>query len=147
MDPLLAALQPDQQHPFLKLVIRANNTRVHISRMVDEYFESHRLRRADHPPYSSDLAPSGFFLSGVIKGKLKGAHIPNGQTLICELRQKLSELPLGILPSTFDAWSDARPLAETTSRTEHKAWPDSLWSFSHRPMLSVTLETLYISGQ
>jgi hypothetical protein len=58
MDPLLAALQPDHQYPFRGLVIHADSTRVHTSKLADEYFESHHLQWADHLPYSPDLAPS-----------------------------------------------------------------------------------------
>jgi hypothetical protein len=61
MDPLRAALRPDEQQSFRKLVIHVDNARVHGSKMVDEYFKSYRLRRADHPPYSRDLALSACF--------------------------------------------------------------------------------------
>jgi hypothetical protein len=97
MDPLLAAVQSYEQQPFRGLVIHADNARVHTTSVVDEYLESHRLRRADHPPRSPDLAPSDFCLLAFIKGQLKGAHFPNGQTLICEIKQILSELPLEML--------------------------------------------------
>jgi hypothetical protein len=81
MDPLLAALQPDQQHPFRKLAIRADNARIHMSEMVDEYFESHRLQRDDRPLPSPGLARSDFFLFGFIEEQLKRTYFPNGQAL------------------------------------------------------------------
>jgi hypothetical protein len=92
MDPLLTVIQPDQQHPFGKLVVYADNACVDSSRTGDENVDSHRLQRADHPPYSPDLIPSDFFLFRFIKGQLKGTHFPGGQVLTCEVRLILSEL-------------------------------------------------------
>jgi hypothetical protein len=62
MNPMLAALRPDRQHPFQELVIDADNARVHTGKMVYEYFHSHHLRLTDHPPDSQHLSRSDFFL-------------------------------------------------------------------------------------
>jgi hypothetical protein len=75
----IVALQPDQQHPFWKFVIRVVNARVHMSKIVAEHLEIHRLRRVGHLPYAPDLAYSYFFLFVVTKGQLKGIHFLNGQ--------------------------------------------------------------------
>jgi hypothetical protein len=64
----LAALQRDQQHPFWRLLIHADNATVHTSKKVDDYFGSHGFRCGDHPPCSLDLASSDFFPVGFIKG-------------------------------------------------------------------------------
>jgi hypothetical protein len=130
IDPLLAALKPDWQHPFRKLVIHLDNARTHASVIVGKYFESQRLWWADDPLHSPDLAPSDFFLFGLAPGQLKVTHFPDGQALICEMRRLLSELPPEMLRSTFGAWMDhlerKRPSAETTSTTEHKAEAEPL---------------------
>jgi hypothetical protein len=60
-----------------------------MSEIMDEYFESRRLRQADHRPYSADLEPSGLFLFGFIKGQLRGTYFPDGIALICEVREVL----------------------------------------------------------
>jgi hypothetical protein len=93
MDPLLAALQTDRQHLLRKSVINMHNVHIQTSAIADGYFESHSLRRADHPPYSPNLAPSDFFLSGFIKGPLTGARFADGQVLICSVKRIPSELP------------------------------------------------------
>jgi hypothetical protein len=103
MDALLAVLQPDEQHPFRKLVIHADNVCVHTSKMVYEYFESRRLRWAGHPAYSPDSAPSEVFLFWFIMGQLKGTHSLDGQALTCEVRRILSGLPHEMPRSPFDA--------------------------------------------
>jgi hypothetical protein len=43
MDLLMAALQPDQQHPFPTLIVHADKSRVDRSMIIDEYFQSRRL--------------------------------------------------------------------------------------------------------
>jgi hypothetical protein len=78
--------QPDEQHPFRKLVLYADNARVRTSEMVDDYFQSPCLSLAHHPPYSPNLARSDFFLFALIGGLLKGTHFPDGQALMCEVR-------------------------------------------------------------
>jgi hypothetical protein len=78
MNPMWAAFRPDQQLPFRKFVIHADNPRVRTSQMVDEYFESQRLGRAGHPPYAPDPAPSDCFLFGFVLGRLIGAHFLDG---------------------------------------------------------------------
>jgi hypothetical protein len=78
VDAPLTALQPEQQDPFQKLAIHVDNARLCTPKVLDEYFEGHRPQRADHLPHSPDLAPSDFFLFGLINGKLKGTHFPDG---------------------------------------------------------------------
>jgi hypothetical protein len=126
MDFLLAALQPDDQHSFPKLVIHADNACVHTSNLVDEYFESHRLQRANYLPFSQDRVPVNLFLFRFVEGQLKRTDFPDGQEFICALKRILSDLPPEMLRSTSDAWSDVGPLAEISPRTEYRADPDSL---------------------
>jgi hypothetical protein len=86
------------------------------AKTVDESVESHRLRRADHPPYSVDLAPSGLFLFGFIKGQLKGTHFPDGQELICEVKCIVSETPPEMVRSTVGAGMDRLERCSTIGR-------------------------------
>jgi hypothetical protein len=74
MDPLWAALQSEEQHPFQKLVIHADDARNPASEIMDECFGNHRLQWADYPPSSPDLALSDFLPFGFIRGQLKGTH-------------------------------------------------------------------------
>jgi hypothetical protein len=45
MDILFVVLQPDEQHPFRKLFIQADNAHVHTSKLSDEYSESRCFRQ------------------------------------------------------------------------------------------------------
>jgi hypothetical protein len=90
--------------------------------MVNEYFESQRLRRVDHPQYSPDLALSDFFLFGFIKVQLKGTHFPCGQVLICEVRRILSELRPDMLRSAFDPSMDRQERGATIGGDYVEEW-------------------------
>jgi hypothetical protein len=90
--------------------------------MVNEYFESQRLRRADHPQYSRDLALSDFFLFEFIKVQLKGTHFPCGQVLIYEVRRIVSELRPDILQSAFDRSMDRQERGATIGGDYLEDW-------------------------
>jgi hypothetical protein len=51
-------------------MIHLDNASPHNSRRSQECLEAHRATRLQHPTYSSDLAPSDFFLFGYGKEKL-----------------------------------------------------------------------------
>jgi hypothetical protein len=76
MDPILATLRPYQRQWFWKLVMHVDNVCLPTSKMVDECFESHCFRRADHSMHSRDPGPSDSLFFGFIQGQLKGTHFP-----------------------------------------------------------------------
>jgi histone-lysine N-methyltransferase SETMAR len=45
-----------------KLIVHADNSRPHTAKSSMEFFEANGMRKAPHPAYSPDLAPSDFFL-------------------------------------------------------------------------------------
>jgi hypothetical protein len=47
-----------------KLVVRMGNATLDRAKLTESCFKTLRLRDADHPPYSPDLAPSDFYLFG-----------------------------------------------------------------------------------
>jgi hypothetical protein len=55
-----------------KFVLHMDNSPIHKSRAVTEKMAFLRLALAPHPPYSLDLAPSGFFLFGYLKKEILG---------------------------------------------------------------------------
>jgi hypothetical protein len=52
--------------------IHADNARRHIARQSEIFCENNSFRRTSHPPHSSDLAPSDFFVFGDMERCLKG---------------------------------------------------------------------------
>jgi hypothetical protein len=49
-----------------KLIVDADNARLHTARVTLEFLKHTGMKRAPHPPYSSDLAPSDFYLLSLI---------------------------------------------------------------------------------
>jgi histone-lysine N-methyltransferase SETMAR len=65
----LTQLQPEEDGR--KLVVHVDNARAHTAQKCRTFCEENGLRLARHPPYSSDLQPSNFFLFGYLKERLK----------------------------------------------------------------------------
>jgi hypothetical protein len=77
LESLLLALFPDGCKPhFHCLSLHLDNLRLHCSRASENFFAENSIMRVPHPPYCSDLAPSGFWLFGDIKAALAGQPFP-----------------------------------------------------------------------
>jgi hypothetical protein len=73
LDNILAALtQLQSEDGGRKFVVGADTARAHTAQECRTFCEENGLRLASHPPYSLDLATSGFFLFGYVKERLKG---------------------------------------------------------------------------
>jgi hypothetical protein len=57
-----------------------------------------------HPPYSPDIAPSDFFLFDYLKEGLAGTSFPDQETLISEVHQIFTDIPIEMLCRVFDDW-------------------------------------------
>jgi transposase len=67
-DNILTELLPLQpQADGRRLVLHADNARVHTARKCQAFCTDNRLWPAILPPYSPDLTPSNFFLFGHLK--------------------------------------------------------------------------------
>lgn len=72
------------------------------------------MKRAPHPPYSPDIAPSDFFLFRYIKSKLNGQHFDSVKSLLEEVQEILSEISKDTLKKVFEDWE--RRLNEVINR-------------------------------
>jgi hypothetical protein len=66
------------------LIVLSDNVRRHIPSLTLEFLEQNSVKRAPHPPYSPDLAPSDFYLFGYVKQCLSScafAHVARCFTL------------------------------------------------------------------
>jgi hypothetical protein len=59
---------------------------------MSSFCEENGLRLAPHPLYSPDLAPSGFFLFGYVKERLKGMVFPSYEELLDEIGEVVTGL-------------------------------------------------------
>jgi hypothetical protein len=69
-----------------------------------DYIVHNSMKRAPHPPYSPDLAPSDFFLFGYVKRKLMGYHAESADDLFGQVLLILGEIPLATLNGVFQEW-------------------------------------------
>ena len=62
------------------------------------------LKRAPHPPYSPDIAPSDFFLFGYIKNKMEGQSYESRKEVKKCITDILQQIPTDMLKRVFDEW-------------------------------------------
>ena len=75
-----------------KIWLHLDNCRIHNSKMTREKTEELGFKRAPHPPYSPDIAPSDFFLFGYVKEKLKGYKFKSRDDLKDKILEILSNI-------------------------------------------------------
>jgi hypothetical protein len=63
------------------LIVHAANERPAVVTMMQEFLEHNAMKRALHPAYSPDCAPSDFYLFGYVKQLLAGQEFPDGEAL------------------------------------------------------------------
>ena len=68
-----------------KIWLHLDNFRVHNSKVTFAITEKYGFKRAPHPAYSPDIAPSYFCLFGYMKEKLKGCSLKS----LDDLKEKI----------------------------------------------------------
>lgn len=86
------------------ILLHVDNARPHNSKKVDAFLRKNNIQRMPHPPYSSDLAPSDFFLFGYVKGKLEGERFEEPEDLLFRIREIIAEIPIETLNNVFNEW-------------------------------------------
>jgi histone-lysine N-methyltransferase SETMAR len=84
-----------------KLVVHTDNARPHVARQTTDYLEQNGMKRASHPPYSADLAPSDFYLFGHVKGCLAGNAFENADELFGAIQRILEGIEKLTLQAVF----------------------------------------------
>ena len=87
-----------------RITLHFDNVRPHTARKVKEYMSSHRMKRAPHPPYSPDIAPSDFYLFGYIKENLKGCKFESKEQLFSAITDIVSNISKDTLIKVFNHW-------------------------------------------
>jgi transposase len=102
-DNILAALTQFQPEGYgRKLVVHAENARVHTAQKRRTFCEENGLRLTPHPPYSPDLASSDFFLFGYVKERLKGMVFPSYEELLEVIGEVVTGTELETLTAVFE---------------------------------------------
>jgi hypothetical protein len=72
------------------MIVHADNAGPHVAKRVTECMDHSSLKRAPHPLYSPDLAPSDFYLFGYVKHQLQGPEFTEGIELVSAISEILS---------------------------------------------------------
>jgi hypothetical protein len=102
-DNILAELtqfQPEDDGKIL--VVHADNARTHTAQKCRTFCEEDGLRLVPHPPYSPDLAPSGFFLFCYVKERLKGMVFPSYAELLDAIGEVVIVIESETLTTLFE---------------------------------------------
>jgi hypothetical protein len=78
----------------------------HTPRNVKGLHQSQSNETGTSSPYSSDLAPSNFFLFSYIKGKLIGYRAQTLSEFLVRIRVILAEIPRETLNAVFLEWME-----------------------------------------
>jgi transposase len=104
-DNIFAALTQFQpEDDGRRLVVYADNAWDHTAQKYRTFCEENGLRLAPHPPSSSDLAPSDFFLFGYVKKHLKGMVFPSYEESLDVISEVVTGIELEILTAVFEHW-------------------------------------------
>jgi histone-lysine N-methyltransferase SETMAR len=106
LSPLSEWRSADPHGRIRKLIVHANNAPPHVSRQTIDYFERNGMKRAPHPPYSPDLAPSDFYLFGSVKGCLAGHSFESADALFGTVQGILEGIEEVTLQAVFLDWME-----------------------------------------
>jgi hypothetical protein len=81
-----------------------DNATPHGPKLTKSCVKPLRLREADHPPYSPDLAPSDFYLFGKLEGQMAGSEFESTEDLLATIRRLTNAISRGELESVFQEW-------------------------------------------
>jgi hypothetical protein len=102
-DHILAALtQLQPEADGRKFVVHAYNAGAHIAQKCRSFCEENELWLAPHPPDSSDLTPSDFFLFGYVKERLKGMMFPSYKELLDTIGKVVTGIESETLTAVFE---------------------------------------------
>ncbi|XP_048238123.1 histone-lysine N-methyltransferase SETMAR-like [Haliotis rufescens] len=77
------------------VLLQHDNARVHTCRLAVDAVKRNGFKVLPHPPYSTDLAPSDYFLFPNLKKELRGRHFRSDDELMTAVEGWLHEQPHG----------------------------------------------------
>jgi hypothetical protein len=96
----LTQLQPEDDGR--KLVVHADNARVHTAQKCRTVCEAKGPRLASYPPYSPDLALSDFLMFGYVKECLKGMVFLSFEALLHAIGEVVTGIESETLAAVFE---------------------------------------------
>jgi len=86
-------------------ILHHDNAPAHTALSVREFLVTKQITVFEHPIYSSDLAPSDFFLFPKIKKILKGRHFDDIDDIRSNTTTTLKTIPQNQFQNCFEMWT------------------------------------------
>jgi histone-lysine N-methyltransferase SETMAR len=87
-----------------RLRLHLDNCRVHFSKATEYFITESDIGHVPHPPYSTDLAPSYFWLFGHVKTLLVGQTFHEPKQLLEAVTEFLNEIQPPEMVAVFSHW-------------------------------------------
>jgi transposase len=87
------------------VVLHFDNASPHTGTAIVNFVSSHRMKRAPHPTFSPDLAPSDCYLFGKLKTALSGAEFEDEHEPLDSVMEVLNGITRNELESVFAEWA------------------------------------------
>lgn len=84
------------------ITIHMDNARPHL---ITEKLENIGMKRMPHPPYSPDIAPSDFFLFGIMKRSIEGKEFKTEEEIVEWVRHFLVTFPKYHFQEAYHEWT------------------------------------------
>ena len=111
LKPLVATINQQRPNSSTKnLKFHHDYVRPHVHSSVTRFLERELFIIMGHPPYSSDLAPSDFWLNDYIKQHLDDHTSKHRQILKSQITEIVSEIPHSEYLKTFEKWIERMKL-------------------------------------
>jgi hypothetical protein len=85
-----------------KLSVQADNAGPHTAKLSMDCLQPNNMRKAHHPLYSPDLAPSDFLLFGNVKRQLSGCCFDGADDILPAVHRILDGYDRSTLISVFE---------------------------------------------
>jgi len=86
-------------------ILNHDNAPAHTALSVREFLATKQITVLEHPAYSSDLAPSEFFLFPKITEILKGRHFIDIDDIRSNTTAALKAIPQNHFQNCFEGWT------------------------------------------
>jgi hypothetical protein len=106
-------VHPKQHSPFT--IIHFDNAKPHTAKMTMNSLQQLHLKRAPHPPFSPEIAPSDFYLFGAIKEQLKTYEFESIDAMKFTAEEKLREIPLDTFERVFNEWMERLEIVKSNN--------------------------------
>jgi transposase len=110
-DELKPAIRMRRRGRLSQTAILQHNARPHTANKRHETIRDLKFELLEHPPYSPDLAPSDFHVSGPLKDVISGVHLSKDEELKNAVHSWLRRQPNFFFQAESQSWLNVGPSA------------------------------------